>query len=175
MEGRTHENPLQEVAALQYLSSQGHANVLTCTEVRIYHNCVCTLSFRVAARLRHNVPSAVLDAAAAFEPSAFFLARLRKFTQARAKRPFIVPRTTTQAAFLSEYTASHRYLGCCSLVYTTNLMRRINRVETGVARGLFALTAVWCGGVVCTGSSVVAPAFAFGESLEPTCWLCPCR
>eukprot|EP00752_Nemacystus_decipiens_P011255 g10003.t1 len=32
MEGRTHENPLKEVAALQYLSGQGHPNVLTCTE-----------------------------------------------------------------------------------------------------------------------------------------------
>ena len=34
MEGRSHENPLQEVAALQYLSGQGHPNVLNCTEVR---------------------------------------------------------------------------------------------------------------------------------------------
>ncbi len=33
MEGRTHEDPLREVAALQYLSSEGHPNVLTCTEV----------------------------------------------------------------------------------------------------------------------------------------------
>lgn len=32
MEGRTHENPLREVAALQYLSSNGHPNVLACTE-----------------------------------------------------------------------------------------------------------------------------------------------
>lgn len=33
MRGRSHEDPLQEVAALQYLSQQGHANVLQCTEV----------------------------------------------------------------------------------------------------------------------------------------------
>lgn len=31
MQGRTHEDPLREVAALQYLSA--HPNVLTCTEV----------------------------------------------------------------------------------------------------------------------------------------------
>lgn len=34
MQGRTHEDPLREVAALQYLSGEGHPNVLTCTEVR---------------------------------------------------------------------------------------------------------------------------------------------
>eukprot|EP00752_Nemacystus_decipiens_P001930 g1859.t1 len=32
MRGRTHEDPLREVAALQYLSGEGHPNVLTCTE-----------------------------------------------------------------------------------------------------------------------------------------------
>eukprot|EP00903_Cladosiphon_okamuranus_P009727 g9249.t1 len=32
MQGRTHEDPLREVAALQYLSGEGHPNVLTCTE-----------------------------------------------------------------------------------------------------------------------------------------------
>lgn len=36
MEGRTHEDPLREVAALQYLSRDGHPNILTCTEVRKY-------------------------------------------------------------------------------------------------------------------------------------------
>lgn len=33
-QGRSHEDPLQEVAALQYLSQHGHPNVLQCTEVR---------------------------------------------------------------------------------------------------------------------------------------------
>lgn len=42
MEGRTHEDPLREVAALQYLSGKGHPNVLTCTEVRKLIKCtVC--------------------------------------------------------------------------------------------------------------------------------------
>ena len=35
MQGQTHEDPLREVAALQYLSSEGHPNVLTCTEVNL--------------------------------------------------------------------------------------------------------------------------------------------
>lgn len=35
MQGRTHEDPLREVAALQYLASERHPNVLTCIEVRI--------------------------------------------------------------------------------------------------------------------------------------------
>lgn len=34
MQGRTHEDPLREVAALQYLSSEADVNVLTCIEVR---------------------------------------------------------------------------------------------------------------------------------------------
>lgn len=34
MRGRTHEDPLKEVAALQYLAGEGHPNVLSCTEVR---------------------------------------------------------------------------------------------------------------------------------------------
>lgn len=38
MEGRTHEDPLREVAALQYLSREGHPNILTCTEVRKYQH-----------------------------------------------------------------------------------------------------------------------------------------
>lgn len=33
MQGRTHEDPLREVAALQYLSGEGHSNILTCIEV----------------------------------------------------------------------------------------------------------------------------------------------
>lgn len=34
MRGRTHEDPLKEVAALQYLAGEEHPNVLTHTEVR---------------------------------------------------------------------------------------------------------------------------------------------
>lgn len=36
MEGRTHEDPLREVAALQYLSREGHPNILACTEVSLH-------------------------------------------------------------------------------------------------------------------------------------------
>lgn len=34
MQGRTHEDPFREVSALQFLSSEGHVNILECTEVR---------------------------------------------------------------------------------------------------------------------------------------------
>lgn len=43
MRGRLYEDPLREVSALQYLSSEEHANVLQCTEVRgarlMFHYC----------------------------------------------------------------------------------------------------------------------------------------
>lgn len=34
MQGRSHEDPLREVATLQYLSDAAHPNVLQCIEVR---------------------------------------------------------------------------------------------------------------------------------------------
>lgn len=35
IQGRSHEDPLQETSALQYLSSEAHPNVLQCVEVRV--------------------------------------------------------------------------------------------------------------------------------------------
>lgn len=45
MQGRSHEDPLREVAALQYLSRSGHCNVQQCVEVRLSSFCGCLSMF----------------------------------------------------------------------------------------------------------------------------------